>query len=80
MKFEDLPKNYQDNINNTIKEWFGTENKTSIMAFKNSITEHLNNCEISEKDILDENEFTTEFLWYISGWDDRDKIKQIPLL
>jgi hypothetical protein len=76
MKFEELPQCYQDSVNKSIKEWVSQDEQYLIPYFKESFVEYAEGNEMHDTDIIEEDRYDTELVWWIDGWRCREKAKQ----
>lgn len=79
MKFEDLPKVYQDKINADIDDVFSKEYAEIISAFREWEAESLSECEIHPDDEVEE-DFQGSLISFVSGWQAKENSskKEMP--
>jgi len=70
MKFEELPKVYQDKINADIDDVYGGEHPEIISAFREWEAESFSMCEMQDEVTED---FSGSVIAFVGGWQAKEK-------
>ena len=78
MKFDELPENYRNAINDEIADGVGDDYPEMVSQFKEWEAEALLGCEISNNDNLDKDKkeiFGNDLCAFHAGWEAREKVQ-----